>query len=113
MNKPYKYKKASVVFSKTNDADVFNVEWTFTRTTDGKKEVIVYKRTRHQMEEFYVPIIMEKKKIIHAGKMFAKVSTQTSFDYCKGALVRVIEDGNDFWTFKGISVDKNGNWKVR
>jgi hypothetical protein len=75
---------------------------------NGEEKEKTYYRTIQQVEAFYIPLI----RIAFGIDSLSSALLYCNDDHAKGIMLRMIEQGTDFISFKGIYFDENGKWRL-
>lgn len=111
---PFKYKNAILTFQ-WNEPDeqmsetTVKITWQFVVRKTGDVETHSYNRTTAQMEAFYLPLL----RVILGYDSMSNALLYVNDEHSKNIYLRLLEQGTDFISVKGLKLDKDTNkWSI-
>lgn len=113
---PFKYSKAVLTFEwntpdeQSHDMEsTIKVTWQFVVRKTGETETHSYNRTTAQLEAFYLPLL----RIILGLDSISNALLYVNDEHSKAVYGRLLEQGTDFFTVKGIEIKEDGTWQLK
>jgi len=111
---PFKYKHAILTFAwneldaRTDKETTIKITWQYVIRRTGEIETCAYNRSPAQMEAFYLPLL----RVIFGYDSMSHALMYVNDEHCKAIYLRLLEQGNDFVTVKGLKLDKDNKWSI-
>lgn len=115
---PFKYKNAILTFewgteiqttaTQSTAETLIKITWQYVVRRTGDIETHSYNRTTAQLEAFYLPLL----RIILGLDSISNALLYVNDEHSKAVYGRLLEQGTDFFTIKGIKIKEDGTWQI-